>query len=474
MSLRGLIVANARSQAELNAPEKALRCLDKSKYGFFGSWGISNKSEDGLPSCISMEAAEFALVSSIYTLGGFLGALSAGPLSSRKGRKLALRLTSPFFLVGSILEAATPNIPTLALGRFLSGVGAGISIVVGPVYVSEISPPSLRGTLGASTQIMTNVGILITQVLGYFFSYESMWRGVLGSGAIVAVLHFLGLLALVESHEWLGANGHESEAMKVLDRIRSGKLSPEEALRWGRAGPVDEQESLLAPTSPTTATAGRKKKESVGILAIFRHPDHWMAVIAVIAVMLAQQLCGINSVMMYSVSFLSELLPTAAGLITVAVGVLNLVVTAACSPLPDRIGRKTCLLMSIAGMGVNSLLLAFGIMYNVQVLSAVATLLFVASFALGLGPVPFILASELVGPEAVGATQSIALGANWSATFVVAQFFPMLNAAMGKGRVFFIFAALALVAFLFISWWVPESKDKANADEVWGRERRED
>ena len=123
------------------------------------------------------------------------------------------------------------------------------------------------------------------------------------------------------------------------------------------------------------------------------------------------------------------------------------------------------------------MLLALGIYYNQKALSAIAVLLFVSCFAVGLGPVPFILASELVGPEAVGATQSWALAANWIATFVVAQFFPVLNDVLGgRGRVYWVFAAMACLMGGFIYAWVPETKDKANADEVWGRvdERRRD
>lgn len=128
-------------------------------------------------------------------------------------------------------------------------------------------------------------------------------------------------------------------------------------------------------------------------------------------------------------------------------------------------------------MGLNSVLLALGIYFNLKALSAIAVLLFVASFAAGLGPVPFILASELVGPEAVGAAQSWALGANWIATFIVAQFFPMLNDLLGgRGKIYWIFAAMACLLGSFIYWWVPETKGKANADEVWGRtnQRRQD
>ena len=213
----------------------------------------------------------------------------------------------------------------------------------------------------------------------------------------------------------------------------------------------------------------------IGIFDVVRHPDHYEAIIAVIGVMLAQQLCGINSIIMYSVSILMTILPTTAGLITVGIGLLNLVATIAFSPLADRLGRKVCLLMSIAGMGTNAVLLACGIFYSVKALSVVATLLFVTSFALGLGPVPFILANELVGPEAVGAVQSWALAANWIATFLVAQFFPILNSALGgRGKIYFIFAALAVVFFAFVAWWVPETRGKKDADEVWGRDRRDD
>ena len=185
--------------------------------------------------------------------------------------------------------------------------------------------------------------------------------------------------------------------------------------------------------------------------------------------MVAQQLTGINSIVMYSVDLLSELLPTTATLLTVAVSALNVGLTALCAPLSDKIGRKTCILLSIAGMGTCSVLLAVGIGFSIKILSAVATLLFVASFAVGLGPVPYILANELVGPEAVGATQSWALAANWIATFLVSQFFPILNEALGKGRVYYLFAGFALVFGAFIAWWVPETRGKHGAEEVWGR-----
>ena len=175
---------------------------------------------------------------------------------------------------------------------------------------------------------------------------------------------------------------------------------------------------------------------------------------------------------MYGVSLLADLLKSNSALLNIFVSILNIVVTLGCAPLADILGRKFCILGSIAGMGISSVFLAIGIRQLIPILSAIAVLLFVGSFGFGLGPVPFILSSELVGPEAVGATQSWALAANWIATFIVAQFFPMVNEKLGKGVVYFLFAGIAALFFAFISWWVPETKGKKDIDEVWGRESR--
>jgi MFS family permease len=195
--------------------------------------------------------------------------------------------------------------------------------------------------------------------------------------------------------------------------------------------------------------------------------------------MFSQQFCGINSIIMYSVSLLANLLPISSALLTIIISVANLLTTIACSPLPDRLGRKTCLLISIIGQGTSSLALAISILTGVKILSAVAVIFFVGFFAVGLGPVPFMMASEMVGQEAVGATQSWCLAANYVATFIVAQFFPIVNKALnnalgGSGWVYFIFSALAACSAIFVAWRVPETKGKKDVDEVWGRARRVD
>ncbi|EEP75330.1 predicted protein [Uncinocarpus reesii 1704] len=456
--------------AELNAPQAVITCEKKS---IQSSWLGLASSSGGLPQCIPMNPSQFGLVSSSYTLGGLLGALLAGPLSTKYGRVLALRATTLFFVLGPIAEALAPSIPVFVSGRLLSGVGAGAAIVVGPIYIAEIAPPKDRGFFGAFTQVMTNVGILATQSLGYFLSKGILWRIILAVAGFIGLADLLGLLFVPESPIWLAEHQRLAHAKRILQRIRGQNADIHAEIKnWQiniSSTDTTEEESLL------TLPPGNlpPKKPPVSIFGVVRDPLYRRAIIAVVAVMITQQFTGINSIIMYSVSLLSTILPTTAALLTVIVSSINLFTTLLCAPLADKLGRKKCLLLSITGMGVSSALLAISIASNLKLLSAISTLLFVASFAVGLGPVPFILASELVGPEAVGATQSWAQATNWVATFIVAQFFPALNVALGgKGKVYWVFAGMALTLGGFIAWWVPETKGKTTMDEVWGRADR--
>jgi len=437
-----------------------------------------------------MTETEFAALSSMFVLGGFLGAITAGPISTSYGRLLAMRITSLFFVVGSVLETVAGAVPIMSAGRFLSGVGAGASTVVVPLYISEVAPPKERGLFGSLTQVMINSGILITQTMGYFLSKGSLWRIILGVGACIGLVQGIGLCFVPESPAWLAAHKDPQIAIRTLQRIRGKEYSIDEEIEsWSGDKGVVEQERLLnsadgdiTPTPRRQSTGSNKSHKSIphiGFFQVVRDPLYQPAIIAVIGIMFAQQFCGINSIMMYSVSLLSGVLPYSSAGVTILISIVNLVTTISCAPLADKIGRKACLLLSISGMGTMSLLLALSLRLEIKVLSAISVLGFVGFFATGLGPVPFMMASELVGQEAVGATQSWCLGANYVATYIVAQFFPILNSWLndrfgGKGWAYFVFAALAALSFAFVAWWVPETKGKKDPDEVWGRTRRVD
>ena len=483
--------------AELNAPSEVITCAKKSvkastltrittavkdRFLAAASQPASTATVSGaLPQCIPMNPTQFGLVSSFFTLGGLIGALAAGPISGKHGGLRAMLYTSIFATIGPVLEALAPDIGIITLGRFISGLGAGGAMVVVPIYISEISPPGKKGFFGSFTQVMVNLGILITQVLGYFMSRGQLWRIILGVGGAISLAQGVSLLlGGQESPKWMADNGKPARAKKVLRKIRGHSADIEaEVEGWGvgEARDVeDEEETLLAnedrmrehpgddntlsDTQETSELTSKPikfiKQETLGIFEVLWHPNTRPAVIAVTMIMFAQQLTGINSIVMYGVSLLSDLLAANSALLNVAVSALNVIITACAAPLVDKLGRKTCLLMSITGMGSMSILLAIGIMRSIPILSAVAVVLFVASFGLGLGPIPFILAAELVSAEAAGVTQSWALAGSWIATFVVAQFFPIVNEAIGKGEVYFIFAAFAVFFGGFVAWFVPE------------------
>lgn len=226
--------------SELNAPEDVIRCKKNSIVA----------TAAHLPQCIRMSPTEWGVVGSMYTLGGLLGALSAGPSAGKYGRRMTMQLTTIFFVVGPVFEALSPNIGVMALGRLLSGVGAGASVVVVPIYISEIAPPAEKGFFGSFTQIMCNVGILVTQLLGYFLSHDQYWRIILAAGGVIGLLQSLGLLLSVESPKYLADRGDLAQAKKILRRLRGDNFDlDEEVNSWG-AREADDENGKILPRNP--------------------------------------------------------------------------------------------------------------------------------------------------------------------------------------------------------------------------------
>jgi len=378
-------------------------------------------------------------------------------------------ITALFHILGPTMETVAANIQTLAAGRFFSGVGAGAAIVIVPIFISEISPPASKGFFGASTQIMCNLGILASQILGVKYSTSQTWRFILLVPGTLGLLQIVGLiLGGKESPKWLADHKGLAAGQRMLRILRGKDADIEvETKYWADqevTAPAEEQTLLTGPSNNKTSN------KHLGPWDVLVHGETQRSVLIVMTVMILQQATGICSVVMYGVDVLADLLAANSALLNVGVSGLNVVVTIAAAPLIDRFGRKSCLLLSVIVMGVASMFLGFGIMQRIPMLSGVSVLVFVAGFALGFGPVPFILASELVNSEAVGSTQSWALAASWISTFMVAQFFPMFNEFLGPGKVYFVFAAMAAVSALFFLTFLPESKGKT-ADETWGRKR---
>lgn len=226
-------------QAELNAPQNVITCKKE-------SIGTAKVHVD-LTQCIPMSTDQFAVVSSIYTLGGLLGALSGGPCCNRYGRLKAMRLVSLFTVVGPLFESLAGSIVVLAIGRILSGLGAGAAIVVVPIYISEVAPPKEKGLFGALTQVTINMGILIAQLLGYFLSHDNMWRIILAAAGAFGLVQVLGLFLVPESPKWLAEHNHPQLARKILRKIRGRRADLDaEVKAWS----VDSSETDIGELLP--------------------------------------------------------------------------------------------------------------------------------------------------------------------------------------------------------------------------------
>jgi len=188
-----------------------------------------------------MNIDQFAIVSSIYTLGGLLGALAGGPLCNKYGRLLTMRLTTIFLIIGPILESLAPSIALLSFGRFFSGIGSGAALVVVPIYISEVAPPNEKGFFGSLTQIMVNVGILLAQVLGYFLSRDNLWRIILAVAGGIGLLQLLGLAIVPESPKWLAEHRSPQRAREILRKMRGRKADLEdECAAWNVDSSADD------------------------------------------------------------------------------------------------------------------------------------------------------------------------------------------------------------------------------------------
>ena len=191
-----------------------------------------------------MNPVEFGVVSSMFTLGGLIGALGAGSTSSRYGRLRTMQANTVFLIIGPIFEALAPNIGVMALGRLISGFGAGAAVVVVPLYISEIAPPAEKGFFGSFTQIMTNFGIFFAQLLGFFLSRGSLWRIIVAFGGFVGLAQAVGLLGAVESPKWTADQGHPSSAKKTLRKLRGHKFDIDaEVEGWG----LEPQQDIEGP-----------------------------------------------------------------------------------------------------------------------------------------------------------------------------------------------------------------------------------
>lgn len=457
--------------SELNSPEAILTCkesiplLTPYEESFFGQRGFQR--------CIPLRPEQFGLVTSIFSIGGLLGSFYVGSIADAIGRRKTALLHCAVYFVGSSLNGISNTYQALLAGRFIAGVGAGSALVVTSLVINEIAPPLYKGFFGSMNQVSINVGILFTQLLALKWNNDNDWRFILFMAAAIALVNFFLVLSYMdESPMWLVNNDMSDQAFTVLHKLRGGEYSlvRNEVNSWKQSSGVDVEDSSLlsGEEEPRPTSSG-----AVSLREYITSGEFNNSKIVALGILVFQQFCGINSIVFYGVSVLIAIFPTKAVLINCLISTVNLVVTFRSALLVDKWGRKPLLKISVTVMGIAAALLGFGIQTYNSYFSVIGTFVYIAFFAIGLGPIPFLLVGEVTQPKAKALAQSFGVSMNWIATFMVGYIFPVLRNSWLGGATFYIFTAMCALTYLFVERYVPETKGKNTYEEVWNVNRIE-
>ncbi|MCI0514174.1 sugar porter family MFS transporter [candidate division KSB1 bacterium] len=388
-------------------------------------------------------------------VGCILGVSVAGVLSDRFGRKKTLILAAIFFLISAIWTAIPKTLFTFIVFRMTGGVGVGIASMTSPLYIAEISPAKIRGRMVSVNQFAIISGMVIIYFINYFianshteaWNIESGWRWMFGSESVPAVLFLLLLFLVPESPRWLTKNNRRDAAFQILSKAGGSENARRELI---------EIEKVLAQERGSLAELLQPGLRNVLILG------------SVLAVL--QQVTGINVFLYYAPEIFKKL---GAGsevalLQTIVVGAVNMLFTIIAIWTVDRIGRKPLMLLGAAGMGLS--LLGMGLASQFQY-TAIWILIFIlgyiACFALSVGPVTWVILSEIFPNKIRGRAMSIATFWLWTANFVVSQTFPMLDenrwliTHFHHAFPFYIYGILCGV-LLWVVWrFIPETKGQS-------------
>jgi sugar porter (SP) family MFS transporter len=409
-----------------------------------------------LRTAFHLSALMQGVVTSIALGGAALGAAVAGTLADRFGRRVILIVTAGIFVVGALVSAFAISLPVLLAGRLLVGVGIGGASMLTPLYLAEIAPANLRGALVSFNQLALTVGILVSYLVGYALAPSGAWRWMLGLGALPGLVLGAGMFLLPETPRWLAGHGHMDKTQAALRRLR---------------GPhADIAPELAELRDDLKAHAQARPESRIG------HAAARLPLIVGVGLAVFQQVTGINTVIyfapqIFQASGLSS--ASAAILATAGIGLVNVLVTGLAIWLVDRVGRRPLLLCGLAGMGVSLCVLAAGFWLGhgpaLAWMTAGGLAAYVGCFAIGLGPVFWLLISEIFPLAVRGRGMSAATIANWVANLVVALTFLDLVNGLGRDGVFLAYAVLSFAALVFSFRLVPETKGKSleSIEAVW-------
>lgn len=395
-----------------------------------------------------LSTLEQGWVVSSALVGAVIGAAVNGVLADIYGRKKVIIATATIFAIGSLMCGFAPSVSWLVFGRMILGLAIGMVNFVIPLYLSELSPQKVRGMLVSLYQLAITAGILFSYLINRIFALsEYNWRWMLGAGLVPAIILLIGISFLGDTPRWLISRRRYSEAKEIFK-----KIEPEED--------ADKQVKEIQDTLKSS-----EKKQG----KVF---EQWMMrpVLVGVFIMFIQICTGINTIIYYAATIFK-----AAGFTdnigalyaSVGVGVVNFAMTFVAIFFTDKVGRKPLLYAGLSGITVSLFVLATSFWlssnygYDTKWVAVGSIITFIASFAFSLGPIAWILISEIMPLAIRGTAMSIATMSNFVFNFIVALIFPTLLATIGEPLTFGIFGMIGIFS-LFYTWkYIPETKGRS-------------
>lgn len=369
-------------------------------------------------------------------------------------------LTTWLFIAGGLVQSLAPSLNIVIVARTIIGVASGASTVLVPIYLGELAPPNLRGVMGTMTQFALVIGILFADLIGFILANPTGWRYMFFLTTALAFFQLLLTPFLLESPRWLlGRKANSNKARFIIKKLRGFRYDEEVETEVEHYLSASKTQSLEA-NSDSSSSGGNSKNP---MIEMFQDKKVRLLVMSTLVLQVANQFSGINAVFYYSGLFFDGVIENPL-VGTTLMGAINVLATYVALLLMDRIGRRTLIMWSSAGMFVSCIVIVIslnGYLSDMVALSAVAA--YVCFFEIGLGPIPWLIVAELFDGKYVTTAMSVSCQLNWACNFFVGLFFPYINKSLGAYS-FGPFAVVLLLTFLFAWLYLPETQGTTPAE----------
>ncbi|XVE82015.1 hypothetical protein DITRI_Ditri15bG0113000 [Diplodiscus trichospermus] len=411
----------------------------------FGSCvGYSAPTQSAIREDLNLSLAEFSMFGSILTIGAMLGAVTSGQIADLIGRKGAMRLSASFCITGWLAVYFSKGPLSLDVGRFSTGYGIGVFSYVVPVFIAEIAPKNLRGGLTTLNQLLIVTGSSAAFLIGTIIP----WRALALTGLVPCIFLFVGLCFIPESPRWLAKVGLNKEFQVALRKLR------------GKDADITQEAAEIQIYVETLQSLPKAR-----ILDLFQQ-KYIRSVIIGVALMIFQQFGGINGITFYA----SETLASA-GLSgksgTIAYACVQVPITVVGAMLMDKSGRRPLIMLSATGTFLGCFLAGTSFYLKdhnllpewVPILAVGGVLIYIASFSIGMGAVPWVIMSEIFPINVKGVAGSLVVLVNWLGAWAVSYTFNFLMSWSSSGT-FFVYSGFSVMTILYVAMFVPETKGK--------------